>query len=204
VTASDITSEPRQPSRLEKERNTRVGGMRTGAAAANPPSAASFLVALVRVRLAAAGLGEAATDHVADGQNRGVKPHFLGKEAIVVAATGLGHQAGNQCGGENYDVRVELGRLDRGLVSVARRRSPVDRVSAGVSARGVVRSWVAMGEAPSLGGEPRRRDVADSTAYRGNSARDGLGERPLSATPVPHGETTQRESARTAGFGRHR
>src|SRR4051794_6687078 len=65
------------------------------------------------VGLAAAGLGEAAADHVADGENRHVQPRLPGAEAAVV---GLVDDAGGDEDADHHrDVREELARLERGL-----------------------------------------------------------------------------------------
>jgi hypothetical protein len=48
----------------------------------------------VRVRVAAAGLGQAAADHVADGQDRRVQPDLLRAEATGTGV--IDEQAGDQ------------------------------------------------------------------------------------------------------------
>ena len=70
-------------------------------------------VRVVVVEVAAAGLGEPAADHVADGEQRDVEPGLVGEEDIA-AAIGVTDQRG---GDEHADDEEddELGRLERGL-----------------------------------------------------------------------------------------
>src|SRR3954471_4927550 len=65
------------------------------------------------VGLAAAGLGEAAADHVAHGQDRHVEPRLLGAEAAVVAL--VDHAGGDQDAGQDGEEGEEFGRLKRRL-----------------------------------------------------------------------------------------
>jgi hypothetical protein len=65
----------------------------------------------VRVRLAAAGLGQSAADHVADGEDADDQPRLVGCQAVVLAVAGLGEQTGEQDADGGGDVGVELGRL---------------------------------------------------------------------------------------------
>ena len=71
------------------------------------------LGAVLVVRLRAAGLGEAAADHVADGQDRHVQPRLLGAQATGVGL--VDHGSGDQDADEHDDERDELGRLERRL-----------------------------------------------------------------------------------------
>src|SRR5829696_3134303 len=65
------------------------------------------------VGLAAAGLGEAAADHVADGQDRHVQPRLPGAEAAVVGL--VDDAGGDQDAGQHGEEGEELGRLKRRL-----------------------------------------------------------------------------------------
>src|SRR3954449_9732389 len=65
------------------------------------------------VGLTAAGLGEAAADHVADGQDRHVQPRLPGAEAAVVGL--VDHAGGDQDAGQHGEEGEELGRLERRL-----------------------------------------------------------------------------------------
>src|SRR4051794_291042 len=90
----------------------------TGAGPWGSPGGLAVALALaevIRVRLTAAGLGQPATDHVADGKERGVEPDLLREKPVVVTASGLRRQARDQNPCEHDDVGVELGRLDRRL-----------------------------------------------------------------------------------------
>src|SRR3954464_14159644 len=72
-------------------------------------------VAVVGVRVAAAGLREAAAQHVADREDGRVQPHLVCLEAVVVAVARRGEHACEQDAREDDEIRVELGRLERGL-----------------------------------------------------------------------------------------
>src|SRR6187431_889054 len=88
--------------------------------AAYVPDCLAVVVALMvvarvaPVRLVAAGLRQAARDHVADRQDRDVEPDLVGTERIDVVLL-LDLCPGDQDQGERDEVRVELGRLECGL-----------------------------------------------------------------------------------------
>src|SRR3954454_18681206 len=75
------------------------------------------------VGLTAAGLGEAAADHVADRQNRHVQPRLPGAEAAHVGL--VDHAGRDQDAGQHGEKGEELGRLERrlGLRGQATRRA---------------------------------------------------------------------------------
>src|SRR3954452_3382247 len=70
-------------------------------------------VVAVGVGVAAAGLGEAAADHVADRQDRDVEPRLLGAEATGVGL--VDDLGGDQDAGQDGEEGEELGRLERRL-----------------------------------------------------------------------------------------
>src|SRR3954468_13839419 len=75
------------------------------------------------VGLTAAGLGEAAADHVGDRQDRHVQPRLPGAEAAHVGL--VDHAGGDQDAGQHGEKDEELGRLERrlGLRGQATRRA---------------------------------------------------------------------------------
>ena len=70
------------------------------------------------VRVAAAGLRQAAGDHVANGEDGGVEPDLPGAVAARVRCVDDG--PGDEDAGQDGDVGEELGRLERGLCLGAR------------------------------------------------------------------------------------
>ena len=76
------------------------------------PREKSFRAVLV-VGLAAAGLGEAAADHVADGQDRHVQPGLTGAEAAVVGL--VDHAGRDQDADQDDRRRRRTGRFERRL-----------------------------------------------------------------------------------------
>src|SRR5215218_3428731 len=76
-----------------------------------------LLAAVVVVGLAAAGLGQPAGDHVADGQQGDVPPGLVGPEVVEALAVlaGLDQERGQQDAGEHDHVGDELGGLVGGL-----------------------------------------------------------------------------------------
>ena len=83
------------------------------------------------VGLAAAGLGEAAADHVADGEERDEQPRLLGAEPAGVGL--IDDAGGDQHADDGRHVGEELGRLERRL----RLR---EATAGGVSVRWLARS----------------------------------------------------------------
>src|SRR3954470_118760 len=99
---------------------TWAGAKVSPASAVVPPRAETrsgthecLLVAVVRVRVAAAGLGEAAAHHVADGEDRDVEPGLTRAEPADVAL--IDDLGGDQDAGQDRQEREELGRLERRL-----------------------------------------------------------------------------------------
>jgi hypothetical protein len=68
-----------------------------------------------RHRAAAAGLGEAAADHVADGEQRDVEPDLVGGEVVGAALLALDRVARDPQADDDGDIGEELGRLERRL-----------------------------------------------------------------------------------------
>jgi hypothetical protein len=73
---------------------------------------------------AAAGLGQAAADQVADRQQRDVVPGLVGEEDIAAAVGVADQERRDQDSGDGDEVDDELGRLNRGLRLGARAVSP--------------------------------------------------------------------------------
>src|SRR4051794_2040581 len=70
-------------------------------------------VAVGGVRVAAAGLGEAAAEQVAERDDADVEPDLPGGQAVIGVVAGLGHGAGDEQTDDDGDVRPELRRLER-------------------------------------------------------------------------------------------
>src|SRR5829696_7595603 len=64
---------------------------------------------------AAAGLGQAAADHVADGEQRDVEPGLVGEEDVAAAVGVADERGGEKHSDDGENVDDELGRLNRGL-----------------------------------------------------------------------------------------
>lgn len=80
----------------------------------------SALLGVLGVGLAAAGLRQTATDHVADGQDRGVEPHLVRAKRVgmvhpVRTLAAVAGKASDQDPDQHHDVDDELCGLERRL-----------------------------------------------------------------------------------------
>src|SRR5688500_14731337 len=75
----------------------------------------AVLSAFLPVRLAAAGLGQSAADHVADGQQGDEQPDLVSGEVVSPALLAFDRVAGEQNAHQHDDVGEELSRLESGL-----------------------------------------------------------------------------------------